>query len=79
ANDVLGGSFTARINMNLREDKHWSYGAFSFMPDAKGPRPWLILAPVETAKTKESLAEIVKEIAAFRTTNGPNAEEVKRQ
>ena len=28
-NDILGGTFGARINMNLREDKHWAYGAFS--------------------------------------------------
>ena len=30
-NNILGGNFTSRINMNLREDKHWSYGAHSFM------------------------------------------------
>ena len=36
-NEVLGGSFTRRINMNLREDKHWSYGAFTFFRDARGP------------------------------------------
>ena len=35
---VLGGDFGSRLNMNLREDKHWSYGAFSFIRDARGPR-----------------------------------------
>ena len=29
-NRILGGEFTSRINMNLREDKHWAYGAGSF-------------------------------------------------
>lgn len=60
-NDVFGGNFGSRINMNLREDKHWSYGVFSVMPAARGQRPYLSISPVETDKTKESLAELVKE------------------
>ncbi|MGQ0713443.1 MAG: M16 family metallopeptidase [Gemmatimonadaceae bacterium] len=61
-NDILGGSFTSRVNMNLREDKHWSYGAFSLMFDARGQRPFIVFAPVQTDKTKESLAEVVNEL-----------------
>ena len=61
-NDAFGGAFVSRINMNLREDKHWSYGAFSFPIDARGPRMWMVMAPVQTDKTKESLAEAVKEL-----------------
>ena len=57
--------FRARINMNLREDKHWSYGAFSFFIDAKGQEPFLTLAPVQTDKTKESMAEVNKELHEF--------------
>jgi zinc protease len=60
-NDVFGGTFGSRINMNLREDKHWSYGVFSVMPAARGQRPYLSISPVETDKTKESLGELVKE------------------
>jgi zinc protease len=60
-NNVFGGSFSARINMNLREDKHWSYGSFAAMPPARGQRPYFSVAPVQTDKTKESLAELVKE------------------
>lgn len=60
-NDIFGGTFSSRINMNLREDKHWSYGVFSFLPAARGQRPYLSLSPVQTDKTKESLAELVKE------------------
>ncbi len=62
-NDLLGGTFTSRINMNLREDKHWSYGARSGLRDAKGPRAFVVSAPVQTDKTKESLLELQKELA----------------
>ena len=60
-NDVFGGTFSSRINMNLREDKHWSYGVFSFLPSAQGQRPFLSISPVQADKTKESLAQLVKE------------------
>lgn len=63
-NDAFGGAFVSRVNMNLREDKHWSYGAFSFPVDARGQRMWMVMAPVQTDKTKESLAEVVKELRA---------------
>jgi zinc protease len=61
-NEAFGGAFTARINMNLREDKHWSYGAGSVAVDARGQRPWIVFAPVQTDKTSESLKELQKEL-----------------
>ncbi len=61
-NEFLGGAFTSRINMNLREDKHWSYGARSSIRDAKGPRAFIVSAPVQTDKTRESLLEVKKEL-----------------
>src|SRR6185503_3373658 len=51
ANTALGGLFTSRINMNLREDKHWSYGASSGLVEARGPRPFIAYAPVQSDKT----------------------------
>jgi zinc protease len=60
-NDILGGSFTARINMNLREGKHWSYGARTILLDAAGQRPFFAYAPVQTDKTAESMTEILNE------------------
>jgi len=60
-NQVLGGDFISRINMNLREDKHWSYGAMSFLSGARGQRPFIVFAPVQADKTKESIAEIKQE------------------
>ena len=59
---VLGSDFGSRLNMNLREDKHWAYGAFSFIRDARGQRPFLAYAPVQTDKTKEAAAEVLKEL-----------------
>src|SRR5438876_9400428 len=61
-NTVLGGAFVSRLNMNLREDKHWSYGAFSFLPNARGQRMFIAYAPVQTDKTKESLVEMNREL-----------------
>jgi predicted Zn-dependent peptidase len=63
-NGAFGGAFTSRLNMNLREDKHWAYGAFSFMQDAIGQRPYMLYAPVQTDKTTESVAEMLKEVKA---------------
>ena len=77
-NNILGGDFGARINMNLREDKHWSYGSFSFMPNAKGQRPYMIYAPVQTDKTREALVELDKEVRGFRADHPATAAELAR-
>jgi zinc protease len=77
-NLVLGGSFSSRLNLNLRESKHWSYGSFSFFPDAKGQRPYLIYAPVQVDKTKESMAEVRKELREILTTRPPTEAEIAR-
>jgi zinc protease len=61
-NGVLGSDFGSRVNMNLREDKHWAYGAFTFIRDARGQRPFVAYAPVQTDKTKEAVVELDKEL-----------------
>jgi zinc protease len=61
-NTIVGGTFTSRVNMNLREQKHWSYGAFTFLPSARGQRPFVAYASVQTDKTRESLLEIKREL-----------------
>lgn len=61
-NDILGGAFTSRLNMNLREARHWSYGVRATLVPARGPSPFIIRAPVQTDKTKESMMEIDKEL-----------------
>lgn len=71
SNEVLGGSFTSRLNMNLREDKHWSYGARTVITSAQGQRPFLGIAPVQIDKTAESAAEMLREIAEYGTGKVP--------
>jgi zinc protease len=76
-NRVLGGMFTSRINMNLREDKHWCYGARSLFVGARGERPFLVSAPVQTDKTKESLLELRNELTDIRSDKPISAEELE--
>ncbi|HSM92331.1 MAG TPA: pitrilysin family protein [Anaeromyxobacteraceae bacterium] len=75
-NTILGGQFIARINMNLREDKHWSYGAGTAFIDARGPRPFIGYASVQADKTKESIQELLKEFRGIRRDRPPTAEEL---
>ena len=62
---AFGGLFTSRLNMNLREDKHWAYGAFSFSGNAIGQRLFMMYAPVQTDKTAESARELLNEARAI--------------
>jgi predicted Zn-dependent peptidase len=79
ANAVLGGEFTSRLNMNLREEKSWAYGAYSFSSGAKGQRPWIAFASVQIDKTAESLQEMRREIAAYADGSEPaTADEVAK-
>jgi zinc protease len=75
-NNILGGLFSARVNMNLREDKHWAYGAYTFPIKARGPSPYLGYAPVQTDKTKESLGEFIKEVKGIHGEKPATAAEV---
>jgi zinc protease len=77
-NDGLGGTFSSRLNMNLREDKHWSYGAGSLLFGARAQRPFIAYAPVQTDKTKESLLEINKELRALLADRPVTASELAR-
>ncbi len=77
-NDILGGQFSARVNMNLREDKSWSYGAYTFMYDARGQRPWMVYAPVQTDKTTESIQELGKEFDEYLGTKPATQEELDK-
>jgi zinc protease len=60
-NNIFGGTFSSRINMNLREDKHWSYGVSTQLASAVGQRPFLSASPVQTDKTADALKELVRE------------------
>ncbi len=75
-NDILGGKFGSRVNMNLREDKHWAYGAFTLLLDARGQRPFIAYAPVQTDKTAESMAEVQKELEGILGQRPVTADEL---
>ena len=77
-NDVIGGNFNARVNMNLREAKGWAYGAYTFFQGARGQRPWLVYAPVQTDKTGASILELKKELNAFLSTAPAREDELQR-
>ena len=76
-NGVFGGNFMSRINMNLREDKHWSYGVAARILPAKAQRPYISFSPVQTDKTKESLAELVTEYKNIAGAKPITADELK--
>ena len=78
ANTTLGGLFTSRLNMNLREDKHWSYGASSGVVDARGPRPFYAYAAVQTDRTAESAREVLKELSDIRGKRQITATELRQ-
>jgi zinc protease len=61
-NAILGGQFSSRINLNLREDKGYTYGARSSFSFQKGPGPFEAGAPVKTEDTKPALIELIKEL-----------------
>jgi len=61
-NQALGGTFTSRINMNLREDKNWTYGARSTLHAVRGPQPFYVSVQVQADKTADTLAELSREL-----------------
>jgi len=78
ANDVLGGDFSARLNMDLREDKGWSYGVFGQESVMLHAVPYAVSAPVQADRTGDSLAELNRLLTEFVTTKGVTAAERDR-
>ena len=78
-NDVFGGTFESRINMNLREDKNWSYGVRSAIStNTSGDQYFLVRGTVQTDKTMESMQEIMREYEEFVSTRPATDKEVGR-
>ncbi|MGV2495449.1 M16 family metallopeptidase [Pelagerythrobacter aerophilus] len=65
ANEVFGGSFLSRINMNLRETKGWSYGVRSMVQQPLDRSSFMIYAPVQADRTGDSIVELRKELTAY--------------
>jgi len=67
-NTILGGSFSSRLNLNLREEHGYTYGAGSSFDMRATPGPFAATAGVQTDKTSESLTEFFKELNAISET-----------
>ena len=77
ANMVLGGQFSSRINLNLREDKGFTYGARTAFEFRRRPGPFVLQVGVQTSATAESIAESIGEIRAMVSTRPITAEELR--
>ncbi len=66
ANAVLGGQFVSRINLNLREDKGFTYGARTSFEFRRRPGPFVLQVSVQTSATIQAIQESIGEIAAIR-------------
>jgi predicted Zn-dependent peptidase len=75
-NTILGGSFTSRLNQNLRETRGFTYGAGSNFDTRQVAGPFMAGAEVTAAKTDSSLLEFFRELRAIRDTV-PTAELAK--
>jgi len=76
-NTMLGGQFTSRVNMNLREDKGYTYGARTSFDYRRGAGPFMATAGVQTAVTKESVFEFLKELRGVRGERPVTAQELE--
>ncbi len=77
----FGGMATSRLNRNLRLDKHWSYGTQGQLTGVRGQRAFMVIAPVQTDKTREAMLEVAKEIrgvAGERPLAGPEYASIMR-
>ncbi len=78
-NTILGGSFTSRLNQNLRETRGYTYGAGSRFDMRRSAGPFTTSAEIVTAKTDSGLIEFFKELNAIRdTVPSPELSKAKR-
>jgi len=77
ANMVLGGQFVSRINMNLREDKGYTYGARTAFEFRRAPGPFVLQASVQADATADAVREAIREIAAIRGDRPITREELE--
>lgn len=79
ANQVLGAGFLSRINMELRENKHWSYGVRGGYDWLEKAVPYVINAPVQADKTGESIKALQQQVGDFLSTRGVTEAELTRE
>jgi predicted Zn-dependent peptidase len=78
ANEVLGGNFLSRINMDLRETKGWSYGSRSSISMREQLVPYVINAPVQADKTGPAIKALMEHVSTFVSTKGLTDVELAR-
>ena len=78
ANDILGGNFLSRINMDLRETKGWSYGVRGTAQLTENVVPYIVNAPVQADRTADSIRALSEDIRAFLGPKGVTDEELAR-
>jgi len=75
-NAVLGGQFVSRVNLKLREEKAYTYGARTSFDWRRGISPFVLQTSVHTASTADAIADSLAEIAGVRGTRPPTEEEM---
>ena len=75
---VLGDGFLSRLNMDLREDKSWSYGVRSAVRSPTGQRSLVLTAPVQSDRTGDSIALIMADMRLFPAKRGVEPVELGR-
>jgi predicted Zn-dependent peptidase len=77
-NEVLGGNFLSRINMDLRETRGWSYGVSSTVNVLTNRYPFLVRAPVQADRTGDSIRVLKQHLVDFTSRKGVAPEELAR-
>ena len=79
ANEVIGNGFLSRLNMNLREDKSWTYGISSSLAGVVGPRSLTVYTPVQSDRTADSIRLILEDMSQFASgAKGVDETELQR-
>ncbi|HUG73247.1 MAG TPA: pitrilysin family protein, partial [Steroidobacteraceae bacterium] len=77
-NEVLGGNFLSRINMDLREDKGWSYGVRGSVNRLEHRLPYLLRAPVQADRTGDAIRALKVHFKDFAGSKGVSPAELAR-
>ena len=78
ANEIFGGDFLSRINMDLRETKGWSYGVRSQVSGAEDRVPFFMFAPVQTNQTGPSIKVLMDQLKDFNGAKPVTADELEK-
>ena len=75
-NALLGGQFVSRINLKLREEKAYTYGARTGFDWRRGLSPFVLQASVHTVSTADAIADAIAEIEGLRDSRPPTPDEL---